>query len=256
MAEENTFLNADNIYEEVEGEAGKALTLEEQQILNLVGIINGRFTLAEEARNSEETRWLRAYENYRGLYSKSIKFRESEKSRIFVKITKTKVLAAFGQLVDVIFGTGKFPIGIQETDVPEGEKENAYLDLQNLTPGLETSAPIGNQAEAIIEDIDGNRLDYGYAGDGQVLKAGATIGSGMFEDTLENKLESMNMLQEGTSPLPQIPEISPAAKAARRMEKLVHDQIEESNGSSEIRNALLESALLGTGIIKGPFRRM
>ena len=38
------------------------------------------------------------------------------------------------------------------------------------------------------------------------------------------------------------------------MEKLIHDQIEESNGSSEIRNALLlESALLGTGIMKGPF---
>ena len=40
MAEENTFLNADNIYEEVEGEAGKALTLEEEQILNLVGIVH------------------------------------------------------------------------------------------------------------------------------------------------------------------------------------------------------------------------
>ena len=37
------------------------------------------------------------------------------------------------------------------------------------------------------------------------------------------------------------------------MEKLIHDQIDESNGSSEIRNALLESALLGTGIVKGPF---
>ena len=37
------------------------------------------------------------------------------------------------------------------------------------------------------------------------------------------------------------------------MEKLIHDQIEESNGSAEIRNALLESALLGTGIVKGPF---
>ena len=37
------------------------------------------------------------------------------------------------------------------------------------------------------------------------------------------------------------------------MEKLIHDQIEESNGSSEIRNALLESSLLGTGIVKGPF---
>ena len=37
------------------------------------------------------------------------------------------------------------------------------------------------------------------------------------------------------------------------MEKLIHDQIEESNGSSEMRSALLESALLGTGIVKGPF---
>ena len=129
MAENNnTFLNADNIYEDVEGEAGKNLSLEEDQQNNLVGIIKSRFALSEESRNGDETRWLKAYENYRGLYNKSVKFRESEKSRIFVKITKTKVLAAFGQLVDVIFGTGKFPIGIEETKLPEGEKENAYLD--------------------------------------------------------------------------------------------------------------------------------
>ena len=37
------------------------------------------------------------------------------------------------------------------------------------------------------------------------------------------------------------------------MEKLIHDQIEESNGNQKLRNALLESALLGTGIVKGPF---
>jgi len=61
------------------------------------------------------------------------------------------------------------------------------------------------------------------------------------------------MLVEGSSPNPEVLEINPAQRAARRMEKLIHDQIEESNGSSEIRNALLESALLGTGIVKGPF---
>ena len=135
MAEnDNSFLTANNIYEEVEGEAGKNLSLEEDQQLNLVGIIKSRFALAEESRDSDERRWLRSYENYRGLYNKSVKFRESEKSRIFVKITKTKVLAAFGQLVDVIFGTGKFPIGISETKLPEGEKEDAFLDFQNPTP--------------------------------------------------------------------------------------------------------------------------
>ena len=102
MAEENTFLNADNLYEEVEGEAGKQLKLEEDQQRNLIGIIKGRFALSEQSRETDEKRWLKSYENYRGLYSKSVKFRDSEKSRVFVKVTKTKVLAAFGQLVDVI----------------------------------------------------------------------------------------------------------------------------------------------------------
>ena len=253
MAEnENTFLTANDIYEEVEGEAGKALTLEESQELNLVGIIKSRFALAETARDSDERRWLQAYENYRGLYNKGVKFRESEKSRIFVKVTKTKVLAAFGQLVDVIFGTGKFPIGISETNMPEGEKENAYLDANNPTAGIESNIPdnIGNRMEDPVVE---NPYDVGYEGDGKVLKAGATYGTGMFEETIENQLAEQGLLKEGTSPLPQIPEISPAQKAARRMEKLVHDQIEESNGSAEIRNALLESALLGTGIVKGPF---
>ena len=253
MAEnENTFLTANSIYEEVEGEAGKALTLEEDQEINLVGIIKDRFQKAEDARDSDEKRWLKSYENYRGLYNRGVRFRESEKSRVFVKVTKTKVLAAFGQLVDVIFGTGKFPIGISETHMPEGEKENAYLDATNPTPGLESSTPdnIGNRIE---DEPQENPYDIGYDGDGKVLKAGATYGNGLFEEALENKADALGLLKEGVSPLPQAAELSPAQKAARRMEKLVHDQIEESNGSAEIRNALLESALLGTGIIKGPF---
>ena len=124
---------------DVEGEAGKTLDLEITQRNNLVGIVKSRFSVAEDARRSDEARWLRAYENYRGLYNKSVKFRDSEKSRIFVKITKTKVLAAFGQLVDVIFGTGKFPIGIAETKIPEGELANAHLDTQTGAPGIEST---------------------------------------------------------------------------------------------------------------------
>jgi hypothetical protein len=247
---ENTFLTADNIYEDVEGEAGKNLNLEINQKQNLVGIIQGRFYQAEEARNSDERRWLKAYENYRGLYNKTIKFRESEKSRIFVKITKTKVLAAYGQLVDVIFGTGKFPIGIQETKIPEGELGQANLDINNPLAGLESP-----QTNLELPDDIGNRIDnpydVGYEGDGRTLKPGATFGLGVFSEPIEDQVA--DQLVEGYSPNPQALEISPAQKAARRMEKLIHDQIDESKGSSEIRNALLEASLLGTGIIKGPF---
>ena len=248
--EENTFLNADNIYEDVEGEAGKTLSLEEDQQRNLIGIIKGRYTQAENARDLAEKRWIRAYENYRGLYAKNVKFRESEKSRVFVKITKTKVLAAFGQLVDVIFGTGKFPIGISETKVPEGETDIAHLDINNPTPGIETT-------EAEIPDDIGNRIDnpydVGYEGDGKTLKPGASFYNGIFEDSLEDQAKDAGILTDGASANPQAIELNPAQRAARRMEKLIHDQIDESNGSSEIRNALLESALLGTGIVKGPF---
>jgi len=247
---ENTFLNADYIYEDVDGEVGKNLVLEENQQSSLVGLIKDRFQTAEDARQLDERRWLDSYQNYRGLYSKNIKFRESEKSRVFVKVTKTKVLAAFGQLVDVMFGTGKFPIGISETILPEGEKENAYLDINNPNPNIEQPDNIGNRLEDPPQE---NPYDVGYVGDGRVLKPGSTFGDGFYAPPPVDEAEEEGLLTDGLSPNPQVPEMSPAQKAARRMEKLIHDQIEESNGSSEIRNALLESALLGTGIVKGPF---
>jgi hypothetical protein len=246
---DNTFLNANNIYTEVEGEVGKNLKLKDNQRVNLVGIIKSRFGTAEDARKSSEKRWLSAYSNYRGLYKKGVKFRDSEKSRIFVKITKTKVLAAFGQLVDVIFGAGIFPIGISETKLPEGERKNAHLDTQNPSPTLESPDNIGNR----LEDETDNPYDVGYEGDGRILAAGETLGRGEYSKTVEETAEESGMLVEGLNPNPQVFELSPAKKAARAMEKLIHDQIEESKGSSEIRNSLLEASLLGTGILKGPF---
>ena len=244
MAENN--LTSNELYfEEVESEQGMNLSLEENLQNNLVGLIQDRFISAENARDLDEQRWLTAYHNYRGMYGKNVRFRESEKSRVFVKITKTKVLAAYGQLVDVIFGANKFPIGISETKVPEGIAEHAHLDTQTPIPGIETSVV---EQETEVE----NPYDVGYEGDGRVLKAGATYGTGKFEQQRVEELAE-DSLKEGLSPIPEALEISPAQKAARRMEKLIHDQIEESNGASEIRNSLFESALFGTGIVKGPF---
>ena len=245
--EENTLIqNADGLYfESVENEEGMNLNLEPELNNKLAGLIQDRFTSAELARDADEGRWMTAYHNYRGLYPKNVKFRESEKSRVFVKVTKTKVLAAFGQLVDVIFGGNKFPIGVSETKVPEGVPEIAHLDTANPVPGIETS--VGEQEEQPTDDP----FDVGYEGDGRTLKPGATYGTGKFEGPLDKQAEGS--LVEGASANPQIPEMKPAQKAARRMEKLIHDQIEESNGASEIRNALFESSLFGTGIVKGPF---
>jgi len=41
--------------------------------------------------------------------------------------------------------------------------------------------------------------------------------------------------------------------SAKKMEKKIHDQLEESNANKQLRVAAFECALFGTGVMKGPF---
>ena len=250
MNEEELMDTADELYFEPEETAGgMEMNLAEDVRNRFVGLIQDRFAEASDARDFDEQRWLKAYHNYRGIYNKNVRFRESEKSKVFVKVTKTKVLAAFGQLVDVIFGTGEFPIGVRETKLPEGVAMYSHLEAGGT--GIETSAPPQYEEE---EEINAPTLDdVGYVGDGRdVLPAGSTL-TGV-EDNLTAAIEEKGLeFADGPSADPQALERSPAKQAARNMQTLIHDQIEESGGSSELRNALLECTLFGTGIVKGPF---
>jgi len=227
---------------------------EKQQESNrLASFVYDRFITSERARQSDEDRWLEAFHNYRGQYYKNVTFREHEKSRVFVKVTKTKVLAAYGQLIDVLFSANKFPISVEETKVPEGASEYAHLNpvketLQNAGPSVEGGSDQSMPPEQMTL--------LGFEGDGRELPKGATF-SGLQEDkeflgSLKGELGD-EAVKEGSAPLPEMAQIRPATKLARRMEKLIHDEIDESSGSQELRNAIFESVLLGTGIIKGPF---
>ena len=95
---------------------------------NIVGLVKDRYNKASTARETEEQRWVKAYRNYRGLYGPDVQFTSTEKSQVFVKVTKTKVLAAYGQIVDVLFGNNKFPISIDPTTLPEGAAESVHFE--------------------------------------------------------------------------------------------------------------------------------
>ena len=228
----------------------------QQEATKLASFVYDRFITSERARQSDEDRWLEAFHNYRGQYYKNVQFREHEKSRVFVKVTKTKVLAAYGQLVDVLFSANKFPISVEETKVPEGASEYAHLNpvgenLQNSGPSIEGGA---DQSQPSMSPEQMSLV--GFEGDGRELPKGATF-TGLQEDkeflgSLKNELGD-EAVKEGSAPLPEMAQIRPATTLARRMEKLIHDEIDESSGSQELRNAIFESVLLGTGIIKGPF---
>ena len=228
-----------------------------QEVTALVESVNKKFQACKDSRNDDESRWLQSYHNYRGKYYKDVHFTQHEKSRVFVKVTKTKVLAAYGQIIDVLFGTGKFPLVIQETKVPEGIAEYAHMNPLKEQTGDANLEPVPS-VEGNLEYIPGQPMspssNLGYPGDGRPLAKGATFDSlsENFLGSLEPELEKAE-LSEGPAKLPEFPQIKPAQIAARRLEKLIHDQLDESNGNITLRNSIFESCLLGTGIIKGPF---
>ena len=230
----------------------------EDKIEPLVAEINYKFKAASDKRQDDEDRWLQAYHNYRGKYYKNIQFTEREKSRVFVKVTKTKVLAAYGQIIDVLFGTGKFPLIIQETKVPEGIAEYAHMNPMKEKMGDENMQPTpgieGNMDYTPGEQMAEPNMGLGFPGDGNNLAPGATFSSVQdnFLGGLREKYEEAE-LSEGPAKLPEFPQIKPAQIAARQLNKLIEDQLDESNANVILRNSIFESCLLGTGIIKGPF---
>jgi len=201
--------------------------------------VMGKFKKSEDARYEDEQRWTRAYRNYRGLYSPDVQFTEAEKSRVFIKVTKTKTLAAYGQIVDVLFANNKFPLSVDPTQIPEGVAKDVSFDPK--------------EPEELRDEPD-MESPYGFKGDGKELPKGATANSlqGML-GPLEDNLKDIENLKMGVGKTPTAITFSPAMVAAKNMEKKIHDQLEESYATKHLRSTAFEMALFGTGVMKGPF---
>jgi hypothetical protein len=211
-------------------------------VSGIIPFIMERYQRAEDYRENDEQRWLRSYRNYRGLYGSDVQFTEAEKSRVFIKITKTKTLAAYGQIVDVLFAGNKFPISIEPTILPDGVASDVSFDPKE-------PEQLRNQtSEANME------TPYGFMGDGKELPKGATFESlqqGL--GPLEEDLSEIEGLEEGVGKTPSAITLSPSTIAAKAMEKKIMDQLQESGASKQLRSTAFEMALFGTGVMKGPF---
>ena len=96
---------------------------------SLVAFVEERYKRAEDSRRADEERWLRAYRNYRGIYGSDVQFTDTEKSRVFVKVTKTKTLAAYGQIIDVLFGNNRFPLSVNPSVLPDGVADAVHINI-------------------------------------------------------------------------------------------------------------------------------
>ena len=213
---------------------------------DVVSFVQGRFKRAEDVRQQDEQRWLKAYRNYRGLYGPDVQFTETEKSRVFVKVTKTKTLAAYGQIIDVLFGNNTFPLTVNPTKLPDGVAESVHI---NIDPNAEKGQEELRQA---FEEKPSE--PFLFTPDGK-LKPGDTIQDVQNRLGAEkNKLNGVSeKIIEGDGKTQTTVTFHPAMVAAKKMEKKIHDQLEESGANKQLRNTAFEMALFGTGIMKGPF---
>ena len=224
--------------ESLEAEESSALddskkdTYDDPSAGTIVGLVNGKYKKASDARETEEHRWIQAYRNYRGLYGPDVQFTSTEKSRVFVKVTKTKVLAAYGQIIDVLFGNHKFPITVDPTTLPEGVAESVYFESNDK---LRDAPSISAEDTKLLPGETVTDLQERLAG-------------------LKSRLSPVaDILKEGQGKTPTEVTFHPAMVAAKKMEKKIHDQLEESNANKQLRVAAFEMALFGTGVMKGPF---
>jgi hypothetical protein len=192
-----------------------------------------QYNRSRRDRRTKEIQWLKNYLNYRGRYGDEVKFRDTEVSRVFLKVTKTKVIAAYSMIVDTLFNNGKIPITIDPTPRPEGIAEAVHLDPQDKSPD-----------ESVPTDV------YGHPGDGNNPDPGATQHS-LSLGPYQKKLEDLSV-KEGPGLTPTSATFEPAMKAAKRMEKKIHDQMDEAGTEQHICYAAFENVLFGEGIVKGP----
>lgn len=194
----------------------------------LVAYIKKKYQRSRDQRRFDEERWLTAYKNFRGLYDQEVQFTNREKSQAFIKITKTKVLAAYAQILEVLFAGNKFPIGIEASPVVDGIVDAVHFDPKKPEDLPEEETP---EISSTISRPDLFKL----------------LGP------LKQRLSPVkDKLEEGPGLTPSAITFEPAKEAARAMEQLIHDQLEESNISKEIRAFIFDMCFFGTGIFKGP----
>lgn len=228
----------------------------------LISFVSQRFVRSTMSRRPYEQLWLESHRNYRGLYGPDVMFTATEKSRVFIRVTKTKCNAAYGQLMDVLFASNNFPIAIDPERLPEGVVDTLSIETNpqmgqsyndGTQPPPQQQPPQGGQPGQPQQPPSPTQgpppTKVGFPGDGTrdnepklSITAHAMVG----------QLRPNESIHEGPPLSPTAVEVDVALLSAKKMEKLIQDQLRESNGDKQLRQAAFECVVMGTGCLKGP----
>lgn len=184
---------------------------------SIAAYLQGLHTEFEQARQQKETEWLEDLRAWHGEYDPSTKAKlanNPNRSSVFFGLTKTKVITAYSRIIDIYFSNPLSDFwSITPTAVP---------DLPETVKQRYVIASIQQVAQAAGVDPSDPRLS-------PIIKM-------RYEELMDS--HSSEWREE-------------ADKSAKAMTREIRDILDEADAEDELKAAIMESCIIGTGCISG-----
>lgn len=175
--------------------------------------LQAMFIEYRDARREHEDQWLEDFRAFCAKYSPQDLAKieaAGGRSKIFVGLTRTKVMAGYSRIIDLLFQPGQDFWSVEATPLPElTEEEQAVLTAR----AAEEVAAIAEMAPSELQPLIAER-----------------------EGELQDEIQKM--VKER------------AKKSAEAMTLKIRDQIIEGYGERKLKMSLLECCMFGTGAFK------
>jgi hypothetical protein len=184
------------------------------ELANLGARLKSLYREYKDARRDIEDEWLMDLRQYNGQYEPDVIARldsQGARSKVFVGLTRTKVMAAYSRIVDLMFQASDTYFGIKPTPRPTIDPLKAMqmrqqaMDEVAAASGMPTADGMGDLVAARMEELEP-----------------------MF-------LEAEKAIAE---------------EAASEMTIDILDQLIEANSDQKIKSAIMEACIFGSGAIK------
>ena len=183
-----------------------------QEVQSLGAQLKDRFQEYKDARKQTEDDWLKDLRQFNAIYEPDVIARLEEsgaRSKVFVGLTRTKVMAAYSRIIDLLFQMGDAYFAVQATEIPEIDPLRAMQMRETATQQIIAASGI-NPAEN--QDLVIQRMEE--------LK-------GEFQE-IEKKI---------------------ADAAAEKMTRIILDQLQDSNAEQKLKNSIMEACIFGSCLL-------
>ena len=185
-----------------------------QSMQSLGSRLAGTFQEYKDARKETENEWLKDLRQYQGIYEPDVLARlnaaSGSRSKVFVGLTRTKVMAAYSRIIDLLFQHGDIFFSVDPTPIPQIDPLKA---MQMRQMAMDQIMMASGQDPMMNQDLVAARM------------------AELEEEFLELEKEV-------------------AKKAAESMTIDIEDQLIETNAEMKLKESMLEACIFGSGAVK------